>query len=229
MAVDKLRSTLKMEALCHRSVQILHIGFSFCCHRWCRPEGEVKYLSIMGNEQVARSEHTWHHFQHQGCFTVDHLCQACLRHGDVTQLGDKVVRFIIQLGADKGGMYSYAWLENLINCHQVNADRIHPQWQNLQVGDLVRMCPEGFCPSPFTVARVGPLYTVVMGHQDNGAWTDLWQFVIEPQADGASRLILRTRTNMTGGIWSIIHPGVFVMERGMLLGIKDRAEAMAGQ
>jgi hypothetical protein len=41
-------------------------------------------------------------------------------------------------------------------------------------------------------------------------------------------LILRTRTKMTGGIWSIIHPGVFVMERGMLLGIKDRAEAIAG-
>ncbi len=82
---------------------------------------------------------------------------------------------------------------------------------------------------PYKAALLGPLYTVVLGHQDNGAWVDLWQFVIEPLPDGASRLVLRTRTNMTGGIWSIIHPGVFIMERGMLLGIQHRAEAMAGQ
>ena len=142
---------------------------------------------------------------------------------------EQIYPWIVQLGADKGGMYSYTWLENLINCHQVNAERIRPEWQNLNVGDVVRMCPDGVGPVPFKVAVVDPLYTIVMGHQDNGAWTDLWQFVIEPLPDGASRLILRTRTNMTGGIWSIIHPGIFVMERGMLLGIKERADAMAGQ
>jgi hypothetical protein len=38
-------------------------------------------------------------------------------------------------------------------------------------------------------------------------------------------LILRTRTNLTGGIWTIIHPGVFIMERAMLVGIKVRVEA----
>jgi hypothetical protein len=142
---------------------------------------------------------------------------------------EQIYPWIVQLGADKAGMYSYTWLENMITCHQVNADRIHPEWQDLQPGDVVRMCPEGTGPIPFKVALVGPLYTVVMGHQENAAWTDLWQFVIEPLPNGASRLILRTRTNMTGGIWSIIHPGIFVMERGMLLGIKHRAESITGQ
>jgi hypothetical protein len=56
---------------------------------------------------------------------------------------------------------------------------------------------------------------------------DLWQFVILPQPDGSSRLVTRTRTMMTGGFWDVIHPGVFIMERGMLLGIKQRAEAAA--
>ena len=56
---------------------------------------------------------------------------------------------------------------------------------------------------------------------------DLSQFVITPQADGSSRLILRTRTMMVGGLWDIIHPGVFIMERGMLRGIKARAEKLA--
>ena len=32
---------------------------------------------------------------------------------------------------------------------------------------------------------------------------------------------------MVGGIWSVIHPGVFIMERGMLRGIKARAEKLA--
>jgi len=66
-----------------------------------------------------------------------------------------------------------------------------------------------------------------MGHQENDQWVDLWQFVLLPQSGGSTRLILRTRTMMVGGMWDIIHPGVFIMERGMLLGIKERAEKLA--
>ena len=66
-----------------------------------------------------------------------------------------------------------------------------------------------------------------MGHQENGEWVDLWQFVLVPQPDGATRLIVRTRTMMSGGFWDIIHPGVFVMETGMMNGVKERAEQMA--
>jgi hypothetical protein len=32
---------------------------------------------------------------------------------------------------------------------------------------------------------------------------------------------------MVGGIWTIFHPGAFIMERGMLYGIKERAETLA--
>jgi hypothetical protein len=66
-----------------------------------------------------------------------------------------------------------------------------------------------------------------MGHQENGEWVDLYQFVIVPQTDGTSRLILRTRTMMVGGLWTVMHPGAFIMERGMLFGIKERAERLA--
>ena len=58
-------------------------------------------------------------------------------------------------------------------------------------------------------------------------WIDLYQFIILPQEDGTTRLILRTRTMMVGGVWTIIHPGAFIMERGLLLGIKERAENLA--
>jgi hypothetical protein len=138
--------------------------------------------------------------------------------------------WIVQLDAKKGGWYSYSWLEtNLLRCPIINADRIHPEWQNLQVGDKVHMCPNEPAPPPYIVAQIHPNQAIVMGHQDNDEWVDLYQFVIVLQANGASRLILRTRTMMDGGFWTIIHPGTFIMERGMLYGIKERAERLVSE
>jgi hypothetical protein len=131
----------------------------------------------------------------------------------------------VQIGADKGGYYSYSFLEtNLLRCPMTNANSIHPEWQGLKVGDQVKMCPGSFGPPPYEVAQLETDHAVVMGHKENGAWVETWHFVIVPQSNGTSRLILRSRSVVTGGFWAIIHPGIFIMERGMLLGIKDRAE-----
>lgn len=138
---------------------------------------------------------------------------------------EQIYPWLVQIGAEKGGWYSYSWLEGAIQCPITNADRIHPEWQDLKVGDPVEMCPNGMPPA-YEVAQIHPNQAIVMGHRENGEWVDLWQFVILPQADGSSRLILRTRTMMVGGIWTVIHPGVFVMEYGLLHGIQARAEAM---
>ena len=133
--------------------------------------------------------------------------------------------WLVQLDAKKGGWYSYTALETyLLNCPMVNADQIHEEWQHLNVGDEVHMCPHEPAPPPYLVAQIHPDQAIVLGHQENGKWVDLYQFVIVPQADGTSRLILRTRTMMTGGFWAVIHPGIFVMERGLLYGVKERAE-----
>lgn len=137
---------------------------------------------------------------------------------------DKIYPWILQLGAEHGGFYSYTFLESLFNCPIVNADKIHSEWQNLKVGDQVKMCPGSFGPPPYQVALVEPLYSIVLGHNENNTWSDVWQFVIEPKPDGTSRLIVRTRTNLSGGIWDMLHPAIFIMERGMLYGIKERAE-----
>lgn len=159
---------------------------------------------------------------------VPHPVEVVNRAITINATPEQIYPWILQLGAGKGGYYSYSWLESLINCPIVNADRIHPEWQDLQVGDEVKMCPGSFGPPPYTVALLGPLYTVVLGHQESGSWVEVWQFVIEPLPGGASRLVLRTRTNMTGALWTVIHPGVFIMERGLLRGIKARAESLAG-
>lgn len=136
--------------------------------------------------------------------------------------------WIVQLDAKKGGWYSYTWLETyLLNCPIINADRIHDEWQNLQVGDQVHMCPHEPAPPPYIVAQLHPEQAIVMGHQENGKWVDIYQFIIVPQADGTSRLILRTRTMMDSLFWKVLHPGTFIMERGLLYGIKERAEQLA--
>ena len=138
---------------------------------------------------------------------------------------EQIFPWLIQIGAEKGGWYSYAWLETAMGCRITNADRIHSEWQDLKVGDLVKLCPNEM-PPPYEVAQIHPNQALVLGHKDNGEWVDLWQFVLLPQADGSTRLVLRTRTMMTGGFWTALHPGVFIMERGMLYGIRARTEAM---
>ena len=139
---------------------------------------------------------------------------------------EAIYPWIVQLDAKKGGWYSYIWLESLMGCKMVNADRIHQEWQDLKVGDLVHMCPNEPAPPPYTVAQIHPNQAIVLGHQENGQWVNLYQFVIIPQGDGTSRLILRTRTNAVGDFWTVFHSGFFIMERGMLHGIKDRAESL---
>lgn len=138
---------------------------------------------------------------------------------------EDVYPWIVQLGADRGGMYSYTWFEtNILRCELVNAERIHEEWQDLQVGDKVKMCPDANMPPAYEVASIDPDRAIVLGHYENEEWVDVWQFVLVPQADGTTRLLLRSRDAKQGWIWDVIRPGEFIMMRGMLLGIKERAE-----
>ena len=39
---------------------------------------------------------------------------------------EEIYPWLVQMGAEKGGMYSYSWLEtNILQCELINADRIH--------------------------------------------------------------------------------------------------------
>ena len=38
----------------------------------------------------------------------------------------EIYPWLVQMGAERGGMYSYEWFEtNLLRCELINADRIH--------------------------------------------------------------------------------------------------------
>ena len=138
--------------------------------------------------------------------------------------------WIVQLGAEKGGMYSYDWFEtNILQCELMNADRIHEEWQNLKVGDAMKMCPGTSGPPPYEIAILEPNHAIVMGHKDNSKWVEVWQFSLVPQADGATHLVIRSRNAAQGWFWDVIRPGEFIMMRGMMLGIRERAEGLSGK
>jgi hypothetical protein len=137
----------------------------------------------------------------------------------------QIYPWIVQMGADKAGMYSYTRLERLVGCKMAKVEVIKSEWQNLREGELMKMCAGDFAPPPYIVARIVQDTAVIFGHKENETWVELWQFLLVPQADGTTRLITRTRSNMVGGAWEIFNRVAFVMERKMLLTIKNLSES----
>ena len=50
--------------------------------------------------------------------------------------------WLVQLGQDRGGFYSFDVLENLVGLDITSADRIEERWQDLAEGDVVRLAPQ---------------------------------------------------------------------------------------
>jgi hypothetical protein len=123
--------------------------------------------------------------------------------------------WIAQIGQDRAGFYSYEWLENLAGCEMVNADRIHPEWQDRQVGETIRLHPEtGLKVTVFEPGRV-------LGIENWG------NIVLREQGPDRCRLVVRGRAPT--GAFALAYAVLleiphYIMERKMLLGIKRRAE-----
>jgi hypothetical protein len=49
--------------------------------------------------------------------------------------------WLVQMGPGRAGAYTYDWIENLFGLNMHSADRIHPEWQTLEVGDVLRSKP----------------------------------------------------------------------------------------
>jgi hypothetical protein len=72
-----------------------------------------------------------------------------------------------------------------------------------------------------------PNRALILGHHldtDQAGWNDTWQYVLVKADDHTTRLILRDRMLPMGTLWDVMTPGFDIMERAMLLGIRDRAE-----
>ena len=128
---------------------------------------------------------------------------------------EEVWPWLAQLGQDRGGFYSYEWLENLAGCQMENAPRIRPEWQHRELGETVHLHPAG----GLRVSVFEPGHA--LGLEGWGT------FALEPV--GARRTRLIARGGVPRGLGAVAYGMLmeiphFLMERRMLLGIKERAE-----
>jgi hypothetical protein len=133
--------------------------------------------------------------------------------------------WLVQTGQNRGGgWHSYDWLENLFAADMHEVDRIDPRWQQLQVGATMFYHVAG-ATNPIMVA------TVIGVEPGHALWLGGgWSFVLRPIDATITRLIVRYPMRPNEFInpllsFSIFEPAHFVMESGMMLGIKRRAEA----
>ncbi|HSP39332.1 MAG TPA: hypothetical protein VLR26_16440 [Frankiaceae bacterium] len=160
-------------------------------------------------------------------------------HGiSIAATATEVWPWLAQLGQGRGGLYSYDRLENLFGCGIHSASSVVPEWQDLGVGDDVRLVPADHpAPLRFQVALAEPprrLLLVAPGTPDDAFRAGLpyvsWSFQVNDHLRGCSRLVVRLRSDFrptpTGLLANkyMLEPVHWLMERKMLLGIKRRAE-----
>jgi hypothetical protein len=133
--------------------------------------------------------------------------------------------WIAQMGpSPRAGAYTYDWIENLLGLDMHSASHVIQEFQHPEIGDGF-----GFGANRMSYAIVEPGRVLAIRSAD-GNW--VWTFVLE-EREGATRLISRNRfrlPRLRDKLGMIpLEPGSLVMERKMLLGIKQRAERLASE
>ena len=136
--------------------------------------------------------------------------------------------WLVQMGpGDRGGAYTYDWIENLLGLDMHSTDRILPRYQHAEVGDVI---PDRRGVPWMRYERVEP-ERVLASRSADGRW--VWTFVLVEEG-GWTRLLSRNRIRAGGSLGGrfaleLMVPGSLVMERKMLRGIRQRAERLAAQ
>ena len=131
--------------------------------------------------------------------------------------------WIAQMGpGPRGGAYTYDWIENLLGLNMHSVDRVLSELQHPQIGDTIALGK-----NRMRIERVEP-ERVLAWRSEDGNW--VWTFVLRPSG-AATRLISRNRYCLPRLVDRLgmlaMEPASLLMERKMLLGIKQRAERLA--
>ena len=132
---------------------------------------------------------------------------------------ESVWTFVAQTGQNRGGFNSYSWLENLFGAKMVNSDIPNPEWQNPLKGDTVYYGKnEGY--AIISLVKPNEYYSL-------GGWT----FYLQTIDTANTKLIIRYPSMevrqskfTTMYYYGLFEPLHFIMESGMMMGIKQRAE-----
>lgn len=147
---------------------------------------------------------------------------------------EEVWPWVAQLGQNRGGFYTYDWLENLIGCDIHSADVILADRRIRGVGEAVNLHPQvaldvaAFEEGDHLVLRggVGP-----DGSSQGAPYDFTWAFVLVDRPDGTTRLVVRERyaylEPWAAALVETVEFVSFLMSERMLRGIRDRAERSA--
>ncbi len=134
--------------------------------------------------------------------------------------------WLVQIGMNRAGWYSYDWLDNL---GRPSAERIIPELQHVAIGDLIAVSPNG---------KVGMWVKAfepnrwMLWWDKNGETT--WYWGLDPLGERRTRLMTRVRMRYR---WTppailfnlLVEFTDIIMMRKCLLGIQRRAEQMGEQ
>jgi len=134
---------------------------------------------------------------------------------------EQIWPWLVQMGHTRAGWYSYDLVDNL---GRVSAERIIPEYQHLQPGDLVPISPDG--KMGFRVKDFDPNRWMLWWDGEGGM---TWVWGLYSIDEKRSRLISRVRMR-----YNWLSPGIvlalaldvgdFIMMRQCMIGIKSRAE-----
>jgi proline iminopeptidase len=152
---------------------------------------------------------------------------------------ERVWPWLVQMGCGRAGWYSHDWLDN---GGKPSAQRILPEFQSLEVGDILPSRPNR--PDGFQVLVIESPKLLVLGAYFNlrrlrslpweqarprAYLRSTWLFLLRSAGENRTRLLVRVR-----GIWhpAILHysinpltaPAHVIMQRRQLLNLKIRTE-----
>ncbi|MBN1536632.1 MAG: hypothetical protein JW908_07870 [Anaerolineales bacterium] len=136
---------------------------------------------------------------------------------------NEVWQWLIQLGADRGGFFSYAFIEKILGYEFQETESIS-QPQDMQMG---RIIPASIDESKSAIKLNFPVVAVEPGkYYVLGGWGP---FVLKELNPTKTRLIVRTHGQETHNIPGKISDflgemGHYIMERRMMMGFKAAAE-----
>jgi hypothetical protein len=136
--------------------------------------------------------------------------------------------WLMQLGYQRGGLYSYDWLDRLFGyLDRPSATSLIPAFQRLQPGDVIPIGHGG----GFPVRAVRPNRSLVLaGQQDRTTWS--WEIALDPIDASHTLITSRSRSSVPHTLGSrvfiaLLGPAAFLMTRRMLIGLASRAERLA--
>jgi hypothetical protein len=134
----------------------------------------------------------------------------------------EVWKSITQIGSDREGFFSYAFIEKLFDCEMASSDST---WPDIKIGryvPIVTVDENGEYSDGFYVIALEPERSFVL---------DRWgTFLVEAIDDKSCRLIIRTKDTIPNNFAEHIErfffdPAHYFMERRMFLGIKGVIES----